>query len=378
MSFDKTTRINLNEGSIVDLRVTAQRSYNSLQPSMYFYPDSSNHSKPSLHTNPAINWMTEWSSAKLGWFRFNGSTGQWYTDQTATKFQSMLHVNVLNCKDQKYEESFGDGSYIPDSSHQPIGDAYDDPEVRYRSYLGKPMTDRETWISTTALSADERQILIKHRDPPPVTIDFELNVSISVIQFVHHLSYFRDFEAEVRLDSSSNRYLKLTMLDARGAVSGVLYPNADAQTDGLAFSVSNVSTSPKKEFFIRLPQPVNKDQYVCLRPEGGKGDQRCHWAEYHESPIEVVDIASDAWILGEGSCPGCNDDNLTWGNFLKNLDPRQWIKGISGLPQSLAFGVELVFYAAIVILVIAVCRRFVCPIVGWAVCGGSSGKRGKL
>jgi hypothetical protein len=279
--FNQLTKIRLGENSLEDLRIVSKRAFHDLPPGMYFYTDVDDPTKSNLHFEPELNRPGEWSLTKLGWFRFNVSAGGWHVNRCGINLKKMHHVKVSNCKQQLYTDSFDADFCLRDSDHRSRGNwdpENSDTETKVQSFLGRPINASKIWISEARPTSDGRHVLVRHREPPPVEIDFEMNTTVDVIHFLHHSSSLDDFRAEIRLDASSNRFLKIRLINAGGTMAGTLYETESKRTASFTFSVQAHARDSSEDHLISLPGSISTRRYVCLIPDANELTELCEWA----------------------------------------------------------------------------------------------------
>lgn len=379
-STDETFRVSLNKHQRLEfpndrlqVRVSGTKPFYQLKDGMYFYENAASFSgRVTLRDGVPLNELHEYDLGRLGWFRRRN--GKWTVRNAWVRLQDAHKIQVKNCKDQTYSESFN-AEYLVSS-----GDT-DDASM---PVLGHDVAEEEPWVDEVKVELDgndqardtessssrnAHRLLISHKDSNPIEIDLTMDSHIQLLKTVYHSSALIDFSGSIQIDRLSNRYLNLTLIGARGTLIGSVYKTITRQSADLAFShyITGDGSGAYKAI-IALPAQVNASRWVCIHPLDRLKDEICKWLLFEMVALDDKETPQNGLTAQRGQCDDCNE--ITVQNFLHYLNPLQWFNGISSPAEALAMGVELLFYGALVLIAIALCRRLACPIVRWAVCGG--------
>lgn len=359
------------------MQISGTKSYWQLDSGMYFYQindDTLNNVVNSqLRNGVPVNELYEWNTGKLGWFRLQDD--RWTVANGWLEIQDAHHVQVEHCKDQRYTDNYKAHYYSSVGKNNKTSSIDDQTGV----YIGHTVIESEPWIDSIILpNSDkkgfERQVIVSTKESPTITINLNLNSQVE-LKFFFHESDVKDFTAVIHLDKYSSKYLNLTIIEGKGTLLGAVYKNEKKQNSDLAFSTNIDAVDGRlrnSTIILLLPSDVNSSRYLCLHPTDKSNLELCKWIEYHAVPLEHIDISRE-WYNNQGECPGCNE--MTWNSFLQYLNPKQWFDGISSASEAFAMIVEIGFYLIVIIIVIAICKRCVCPFLKLIVCGGSKSSK---
>ncbi|KRX91197.1 hypothetical protein T4E_2634 [Trichinella pseudospiralis] len=126
---------------------------------------------------------------------------------------------------------------------------------------------------------------------------------------------------------------------------------------------------------IGAPATVNGSRWLCLQPYEKPKLQKCRWATFSAQPLPKVELPH-RWTQAQGHCTDCNQISVN--NFLKYLNPANWTQGVNGWSEALAVGLEVAFYLLLAVILWAVCRRLICPVLRWTVCGNGRNNANKM
>jgi hypothetical protein len=113
---------------------------------------------------------------------------------------------------------------------------------------------------------------------------------------------------------------------------------------------------------------------VCIRPEEGlPNSEICRFVRSMEE--ELVDYeVKNSWEKQVGNCPACNkfmDD------FIKNLNPLEWVKGFSSARELFARLIDIFGYFAVLIVAYIILTRCLIPLIQCCICPTSCFRRKK-
>lgn len=356
-------RLDFNDDKL-EMQISGTKSYWQLDSGMYFYENQTSNSK--LRTGVPINELYEWNTGKLGWFRLQDE--HFTVANGWLEIQDAHHVQVEHCKDQRYTDNYKAHFF----SNQGKNATKTEEQAIAGVYLGHTVEESEPWIESILLPSGalgvDRQIVVDTKEAPTISIDLTLNSKVE-LKFLFHNSELKDFFGVIQLDKHSNKFINLTLIDAKGTLFGALYRDSDKKLADLAFSANVESVkraiSTNSTFLLVLPSNTDSTRYVCLHPSERIGDEVCKWIEYDSVPLEHIDIKV-GWTENLGDCPGCNE--MTWSSFFNYLNPKQWFDGISSASEAFAMTLEIGFYILVFIAITCVCRRCLCPVMKMLVC----------
>ncbi|VDP10566.1 unnamed protein product [Soboliphyme baturini] len=330
-----------------------------LQEGMYFY--EYNATAVTLRTGIPINRQYEWNLNKLGWFRKRDN--QWYIRKGRMKIQAAHFVQTKDCQVQIYSDSYNAEFYVQDGA--------EDAMVDDRVHLGYAVEETEKWIKKIDIPLQqstspepERYLVLHHSLSLAVFLDLQLNMSANVT-FHHHGPSISDFRATVITDRHSNTYINLTMFNVQGTIIGNLYKtDAEEETD-LVFS-THVGNGTVQNHTVLLPvqNHIASARWLCMHPYQVQ-TVKCRWISYESTPLETANVPY-RWVQQKGDCKDCNQHFTS--NFLKYLNPSNWINGINGWTEALAVGMEVGLYVLTAIAGIAIFKRLVLPLLRIVVC----------
>lgn len=356
---NKQHRLEL-ENDKLEAQVNALKPHFQLKEAMYFYEL---HSKDaSLRTGVPLNELYEWNMGKLGWFRFQDDSQQWAVRNGWIKLQDAHHAQVVNCKDQTYAENYN-AEYFTTKNEDAV-------------YMGSTVEEEEPWVERTFIAVNGttnwRHVIVVHSDSPSISLDLTMNNRLN-LKLIHHSSDLKDFSGQIQLDKFSNKYLNVTYYDAMGTVIGALYKSETKLESDMVFSSYINSMKPTNlSSVIMLPSTVNSSKWVCVHPVDRQEHEICRWLLFQAQPLDWFVVPS-VWTRNQGDCQGCNE--MSFNNFLQYLNPAKWFNGITNSAEAVAVGVEVVFYLILIVVIIAVCRRCVCPLLHWSLCKGEPSLR---
>ncbi|KRZ24321.1 hypothetical protein T4B_5631 [Trichinella pseudospiralis] len=315
-----------------------------------------------------INRFHEYSSHKLGWLRWQSAEKRWTVRNGRIKLQAAHFVQTVNCLAQEYAETYNADFYVPGK---------DNGEKAF--FVGHPVQETERWIRTLELvdrSSTSRQISVEQNQSPAISITLSFNSTVGMT-VLYHGSELGEFVATIHLDSHSNRFINITAMNCKGTLIGQLYRSNMQQTTELVFSsyVGGEDRLQNSTIRIGAPATVNGSRWLCLQPYEKPKLQKCRWATFSAQPLPKVELPH-RWTQAQGHCTDCNQISVN--NFLKYLNPANWTQGVNGWSEALAVGLEVAFYLLLAVILWAVCRRLICPVLRWTVCGNGRNNANKM
>ncbi|CAD5226531.1 unnamed protein product [Bursaphelenchus okinawaensis] len=283
------------------------------------------------------------SSDKLGWFRYEKDN--WTVRRGLEKVTKAQHVQVENCKAQRYLSSFDAEQFVLD-----IGD-----ENKHNFELGNATIEVEPWVKDIRIQ--DRVIEIVHAEGNALAIFVRTNIRPGVMR---HNSQLGDFSGTIQLDSSSNCYMNLTFRDVQGPLQGEVYADDSRNFAELFF---HIQAGDQLETIYRsvvsLPASVNSRREVCIHPYGDPQARECRWLEYTSQPLPKPSVRS-LWTLDQSECQGCNERGLE--SFLVNLNPTRWFNGLNSKMEITAFALEMGIMLGVVLVLLLMCLKCIVPL----------------
>lgn len=347
---NKNHRLELKDDQL-EIHVNALKPHFQLKEAMFFY--ELNNNDASLKTGVPLNELYEWNIGKLGWFRYQDDIQQWTVRNGWIKLQDAHHAQVENCKGQIYTETYN-ADYYTTKSEEVV-------------YMGRTVEEEEPWVERTFVDSESRYVVVVHSDSPSVSLDLTMNNRLN-IKMVHHSSDLKDFSGQIQLDKFSNKFLNITYYEAKGTLIGSVYKTeTKIESDMVFSSYVNSLIQTNLSSIIMLPSAINSSKWVCVHPVDRPEREICRWLLFQAQPLDWFEVPY-VWTHNQGDCPGCNE--MTFNNFLQYLNPAKWFNGITNSAEAVAVGVEVIFYLVVIVIVIAVCRKCICPLIHWSVCKG--------
>uniref|UniRef100_A0A5S6R2X1 Uncharacterized protein n=1 Tax=Trichuris muris TaxID=70415 RepID=A0A5S6R2X1_TRIMR len=362
-------RIGLTKNSI-QVQLNGVRAAWQLKESMYFYRIGDQ--ELSLRHGVPINRFHEHSVNKIGWFRWQEDKQCWDIRNGRIKMQAGHFLRTTNCQQQEYAETYNVDFFVSTAKE---GDRNDDQGEEESLFLGHPVTNAEKWISNIRLvdrSSTSRQVVVEQNESPAVHLTVNFNGTTGFTHY-YHGSDMSEFTGTVQMDSKSNRYLNITVHKAKGTLIGEVFDSNVEDKMEFAFS-SYVGSEggTNVSILVGVPASVNSSKWICLHPYEKPDLRKCRWISYTAEPLPLLEMPH-GWVQAQGHCVDCNQ--LSPSNFLSYLNPANWVKGVNGWSEALAVGLEVAFYGIVALIVIALCRRLLCPVVVWSVCSSSGSKK---
>ncbi|KAL1228512.1 Cell fusion protein [Trichinella spiralis] len=295
-----------------------------------------------------INRFHEYSGHKLGWLRWQSADKRWTVRNGRIKLQAAHFVQTVNCLAQEYAETYNADFYVPskENGQKPF-------------FLGHPVEQTERWIRTVKLvdrSSTSRQIQVEQNQSPPISILLSFNSTVGMT-VLYHGSELGEFVATIHLDAHSNRFINITAMNCKGTLIGQLYRSNRQETTELVFSsyVGGEDRLQNSTIRIGAPATVNGSRWLCLQPYEKPKLQKCRWATFSAQPLPKVELPH-RWTQAQGHCTD----------------------GVNGWSEAMAVGLEVAFYLLLAVILCAVCRRLICPVLRWTICGNGRTNANKL
>ncbi|XP_003368016.1 hypothetical protein Tsp_14947, partial [Trichinella spiralis] len=225
----------------------------------------------------------EWDR-QMGWVGMKNS--HWIEHHCHLLELSQQHVQVDDCKRQIYTVDYN---------------------ARHSGGVGQPnfgtsVQENEPWIRR--VRSQLNSVEIEHRRSPTVDVQVQINgTQFANVSVSHRDSVLSDFEASIVVDSTNNRYLNLTLHNARGMLLGTVYTDESSQTAELAFSLRATEQSDNSGTVhtvrLALPPEVNGTRRVCL--EVNPETSVCRTANYVVQPtLKQPALAMASWAVKQG------------------------------------------------------------------------------
>uniref|UniRef100_A0A0N5CFT6 G_PROTEIN_RECEP_F2_4 domain-containing protein n=1 Tax=Strongyloides papillosus TaxID=174720 RepID=A0A0N5CFT6_STREA len=341
-------KIELMTYNKIHLTVSGGKPHRQLEPGMYFWQEGERDKL--IRGNIPINDIHETSLDKLGWMR-QESDGVWSIRKGQIKIKNAHHVDIEDCKLQKYKSMLNAEQFVIDGSNN--GDK--------NISLGSVLTE-EPWVKSVNVE-DGRVMKVIHSEGISILGSVKTQFKPSILT---HSSQFSSFNGTIQLDKESNRFLNITFYEARGTVIGMVYSSEDKTNIDIVFSVL-IDENSTREFncIITVPGSVNSTRYVCFHPAGDVRGQQCSWLPYKSVPLQVYTV-SHRWISKVGDCDRCNERGLE--NLLVQMDPRKWFDGINTTTELIMFAFEVSVCVLIILAIITICTKCIIPLLRCGVC----------
>ncbi|KAK0395940.1 hypothetical protein QR680_001499 [Steinernema hermaphroditum] len=340
-----SSKFELNNNHRMDIVVGGSRPHRQLEPGMYFWKQGS---KPDLRGGVPMNDVFESSLDKLGWMRWE--EGRWDIRKGIVKITQAHHVNVDDCKGQKYTTTFNGEQMVVS------GDDGDSENVD----LGHQIQS-DPWIQSVDVGT--RVVKVEHAEGTNIMISL---TTVSRPQIFHHSSQFSSFNGSVQLDQESNRFLNITFQEAKGTLIGQLYSSEERRHMDIVFSVQiDGPTTRTFNSIVSIPSSVNSSRYICFHPAGDVDGQMCRWFNYEAAPLPEYRVAH-RWQTGHANCAGCNERGVD--NFLENLDPRKWLDGFNSPTEILMCVFEVSLSIVVCLCIVLIFTKCIIPLARWTIC----------
>ncbi|KHJ91465.1 hypothetical protein OESDEN_08671 [Oesophagostomum dentatum] len=259
--------------------------------------------------------------------------------------------------------------------------------------LSRPLEMVYPWIQSARIyDGSQRQVIVTHAEGTNLHITLQVNGDNEGhrLVFFHNSSSIADFTGTIIVDSRSNRYFNVTVYGASGKINGAVKYSTQRDSDEI-FSFTtyvhdlNVSFSSivayirvrklgellvqasNRSMIIPLPAVVESGpRMICMYADEQREEQAvCRIVDYHETPLEI-DIEHNTWHEMVGSCPSCNQINLT--GLSKYLNPMSWVNGVSSLGEFVMMVTDILVYVCVLVVVYVVLTKIVIPICKCWIC----------
>uniref|UniRef100_A0A1I7YZY5 HAP2-GCS1 domain-containing protein n=1 Tax=Steinernema glaseri TaxID=37863 RepID=A0A1I7YZY5_9BILA len=346
-----SSKFKLNNNHRMDIVVGGSRPHRQLEPGMYFMKEDSTRD---LRGGAPINDVFESNLDKLGWMRWEipagTSEGRWDIRKGMVKVTQAHHVNVEDCKGQKYTTNFNGEQMVVS------GDEGESENID----LGRQI-QADPWIQSVDVGT--RVVKVEHAEGTNILISL---TTVSRPQILHHSSQFSAFNGSVQVDRESNRFLNITFQEAKGTLIGQLYSSEERQHMDIVFSVQiDGPTTRSFNAIVSIPSSVNSRRYICFHPAGDVDGQMCKWFEFKEDPLPKYKVAH-RWQTGPADCAGCNEIGVE--NFIEKMDPRKWLDGFQSSTEMLMCIFDVSIFIVICLSILIIFTKCIIPLARCAIC----------
>lgn len=100
----------LNRENSIQLLAASGRPHRQVEPGMYFRQLGTSDESTALRGGVPLNDLKETTLDKLGWLRLED--GRWGVRKGLVKLTQSQHINVQDCKAQKYTSTFNAEQYV--------------------------------------------------------------------------------------------------------------------------------------------------------------------------------------------------------------------------------------------------------------------------
>ncbi|KAI1712319.1 type I membrane glycoproteins cell-cell fusogen domain-containing protein [Ditylenchus destructor] len=349
MTVDKIIKVQLNRGLAkfelnevhrIQLMAGGSRPNRQVEPGIYFWQIGTDRQR--LRGGVPVNDLSETDLNKLGWFRWE--QGKWNVRKGLEKITQAQHVNVNDCKSQKYTSTFNAEQFVLRS---------DDDDIMSFD-LGASILD-DAWVA--GIEIEDRYVKIEHAEGAALILAITTQ---STPRIVHHVSQFTNFNGSIQVDSESNRYLNLTFVDARGTLIGQVFSSDSKTTMDTIFSVqTSDAVQPEFRAIVAVDSTIRSQKLVCVYPAGDFDGQICHWLNYVETALQEYTV-TNRWQSGHYDCVGCNERGFdaVW----SSIDPRNWLDGLNSPTEFFTCILEIVLCIAAILLAIVTFTKCIIPL----------------
>uniref|UniRef100_A0AC35TZG0 Protein kinase domain-containing protein n=1 Tax=Rhabditophanes sp. KR3021 TaxID=114890 RepID=A0AC35TZG0_9BILA len=326
-------KFELNNYHKIELSITGSRPNRQLEPGLYFWQ----HNEPglALRGGVTLNDIAETSMDKLGWMRYEKE--EWSVRNGLVKLTQAQHINVLDCKNQKYISTIN-GEQLVVSGDNKLMESYN---------LGSLIIE-DPWVKAVSV-IDSRFVKIEHGEGTGIVGSIKTEFKPLMLT---HSSQFESFNGTLQLDKYSNRFMNVSFFEAKGTLIGTIFSSEAKDRGDLSFSVQIDGTSTRDyNFNVAVPPSVNGSRYVCVHPSGDYMGQHCVWMTFNEVPLETFTI-SNHWISDQAECHGCNE--FTIESIIEKLDPQKMWKSLKD-NAALYIGIPSFLIILYIVIRIACC-----------------------
>ncbi|KHJ91258.1 hypothetical protein OESDEN_08880, partial [Oesophagostomum dentatum] len=313
---------------------------------------------------------TQDSFDRLGWYRMDDS-GRFHVNNGIVKMEEIHKAKVKNCHEQTYRSIIDAKNYMPGNFN-----------------LSRPLEMVYPWIQSARIyDGSQRQVIVTHAEGTNLHITLQVNGDNEGhrLVFFHNSSSIADFTGTIIVDSRSNRhdfskfyllpilnlfhinllfrYFNVTVYGASGKINGAVKYSTQRDSDEIFSFTTYVHdlNASNRSMIIPLPAVVESGpRMICMYADEQREEQAvCRIVDYHETPLEI-DIEHNTWHEMVGSCPSCNQINLT--GLSKYLNPMSWVNGVSSLGEFVMMVTDILVYVCVLVVVYVVLTKIVIPI----------------
>ncbi|VDK51925.1 unnamed protein product [Anisakis simplex] len=319
----------------IELSVSAGgRASRQLESGMYFTISNRGGEMDQLRKQP-INELNENNFERLGWYRKDAS-GHFGVRNGKVKIQKIHLAKVDNCKEQR-SQSYLDAHHYVDMN---------DPENPERFSLEDSVEHIYPWIrSAQVVDGSARQAIVVHSEGTNLEVILQVHDRSAALSFLHDFSKLDDFTGTIIVDFKSNRYFNLTVYNATGIIHGIVKRTVDrGSPEDFSFTTYiDDLRSANKTVIVPLPAMVGGgDRLICLRADDERPQTEvCRIVPFREEPLEI-NLLENTWKELEGHCAECN--KITVNGFLTNLNPLNWVSGVSSLSNFIMMVSDMLVY----------------------------------
>ncbi|KAL6734467.1 hypothetical protein Aduo_005005 [Ancylostoma duodenale] len=329
------------------------RASHQLETGMYFANSNPGGEMDELRKQP-LNEITDNNFDRLGWYRMDDS-GRFHVNNGIVKMEEIHKAKVKNCHDQTYRSIIDAKNYMPGNFN-----------------LSRPLEMVYPWIQSARIyDGSQRQVIVTHAEGTNLHITLQVNGDNDGhrLVFFHNASRISDFTGTIIVDSRSNRYFNVTVYGASGKINGAVKYSTERDSDEIFSFTTYVHdlNAANRSMIIPLPAVVESGpRMICMYADEQREEQAvCRIVLYHETPLEV-DIEHNTWHEMVGSCPTCNQINLT--GLSKYLNPMSWVNGVSSLGEFVMMATDILVYVCVLVVIYVVLTKIVIPICKCWIC----------
>ncbi|XGW12759.1 hypothetical protein V3C99_013428 [Haemonchus contortus] len=329
------------------------RASHQLETGMYFANSNPGGEMDELRKQP-LNEITDNNFDRLGWYRMD-ENGKFHVNNGIVKMEEIHKAKVKNCHEQTYRSIIDAKNYMPGNFN-----------------LSKPLEMVYPWIqSARVYDGTQRQVIVTHAEGSNLHVTLQVTGEVDGhrLVFFHNSSRISDFTGTIIVDSRSNRYFNVTVYGASGKINGaVKYSTERDSAEIFSFTtyVHDLDAS-NRSMIIPMPAIVESgSRMICMYADEQREEQAvCRIVQYYETPLEV-DIEHNTWHEMVGSCPSCNQINLT--GFSKFLNPMSWVNGVSSLGEFVMMATDVLVYVCVLVVIYVVLTKIIIPICKCWIC----------
>ncbi|KAK6025020.1 hypothetical protein OSTOST_09091 [Ostertagia ostertagi] len=217
----------------------------------------------------------------------------------------------------------------------------------------------------------QRQVIVTHAEGTNLHVTLQVNGEVDGhrLVFFHNSSRISDFTGTIIVDSRSNKYFNVTVYGASGKINGAVKYSTERDSDEIFSFTTYVHdlNASNRSMIIPMPAIVESgSRMICMYADEQREEQAvCRIVQYYETPLEI-DIEQNTWHEMVGSCPSCNQINLT--GFSKYLNPMSWVNGVSSLGEFVMMATDVLVYVCVLVVVYVVLTKIIIPICKCWIC----------